>query len=56
MLEKPCRMAFRMEFRTVSGTELPVGELASAFIKAWGAGTWIDQSRPDQLTRRPSCA
>ena len=49
MLEKPDpAWSSAWNFGPVSGTELPVGELASAFIKAWGAGTWIDQSRPDQ--------
>ena len=49
MLEKPGpAWSSAWNFGPVSGTELPVGELASAFIKAWGAGTWVDQSRPGQ--------
>jgi CDP-glucose 4,6-dehydratase len=35
-------------FGPVSGTELPVGKLADAFVKAWGKGSWVDQSSPDQ--------
>ena len=35
-------------FGPVPGTELPVGELAEAFVKAWGAGAWLDQSAPGQ--------
>ncbi|MBM4163220.1 MAG: CDP-glucose 4,6-dehydratase [Lentisphaerae bacterium] len=35
-------------FGPVPGTELPVGKLADAFVKAWGKGEWADQSSPDQ--------
>jgi len=35
-------------FGPVSGTELPVGKLADAFVKAWGTGEWEDQSDPNQ--------
>ncbi len=35
-------------FGPVSGTELPVGKLADAFVKAWGTGEWADQSTPGQ--------
>jgi len=35
-------------FGPVSGTELTVGELASAFVRAWGSGEWTDQSDPAQ--------
>ena len=38
----------RKNFGPVSGTELPVGKLADAFVKAWGKGSWVDQSSPDQ--------
>lgn len=31
-------------FGPVSGTELPVGKLADAFVKAWGRGEWTDLS------------
>ena len=49
MLEKPgAAWSSAWHFGPVSGTELPVGELASSFIKAWGEGTWVDQSCPDQ--------
>ena len=36
-------------FGPVPGSELPVGELADAFVRAWGAGEWSDQSAPGQL-------
>ncbi len=36
-------------FGPISGTELPVGKLADAFVKAWGTGKWVDQSTPGQL-------
>ena len=36
-------------FGPVSGTELTVGCLADAFVKAWGKGEWLDQSSTDQL-------
>jgi CDP-glucose 4,6-dehydratase len=35
-------------FGPVSGTELPVGGLVDAFVKAWGQGEWLDQSAPGQ--------
>ena len=35
-------------FGPVCGTELPVGKLADAFVKAWGHGAWADQSSPGQ--------
>jgi CDP-glucose 4,6-dehydratase len=35
-------------FGPVSGTELPVGKLADAFVNAWGTGEWVDQSAPNQ--------
>lgn len=49
MLEKPgAKWASAWNFGPVSGTELPVGALAEAFVKAWGQGEWVDQSSPDQ--------
>ena len=49
MLEKPgAKWASGWNFGPVSGTELPVGALAKAFVKAWGQGEWVDQSAPDQ--------
>ena len=36
-------------FGPVPGTELPVGKLVDAFVKAWGTGGWVDQSSPGQL-------
>ncbi len=49
MLEKPgAKWASGWNFGPVSGTELPVGALAEAFVKAWGQGEWVDQSAPDQ--------
>ncbi len=45
MLESPePKWASAWNFGPVAGTELPVGKLATAFIKAWGSGTWEDQS------------
>lgn len=35
-------------FGPFSGTELPVGKLADAFVQAWGNGEWVDQSSPGQ--------
>lgn len=35
-------------FGPVSGTELSVGKLADAFVKAWGKGGWMDQSSSGQ--------
>lgn len=35
-------------FGPVSGTELTVGDLVSAFVRAWGSGVWKDQSAPAQ--------
>lgn len=35
-------------FGPVSGSEMPVGKLADAFVKAWGEGEWVDQSTPNQ--------
>jgi CDP-glucose 4,6-dehydratase len=35
-------------FGPVSGTELTVGDLVSAFVRAWGSGEWKDQSDPAQ--------
>lgn len=32
----------------VPGGEIPVREVADAFIREWGSGTWIDASDPDQ--------
>jgi CDP-glucose 4,6-dehydratase len=49
MLEKPgARWPSAWNFGPVSGTEIPVGELADAFVKAWGSGSWQDQSTPNQ--------
>ena len=49
MLERPAAdWASGWNFGPVSGTELPVGDLVAAFVKAWGSGTWVDQSSPDQ--------
>jgi len=49
MLKKPdATWASGWNFGPVSGTELPVGKLASAFIEAWGSGKWVDKSTPDQ--------
>lgn len=49
MLEKPgARWASAWNFGPVSGAELPVGEWVDAFVKAWGSGSWHDQSTPDQ--------
>lgn len=49
MLEKPGpAWASPWNFGPVSGTELPVGELVDAFIKAWGAGEWVDCSSSGQ--------
>jgi len=49
MLEKPdAAWSSAWNFGPVSGTELPVGELVSAFTKAWGSGTWEDLSGVDQ--------
>ena len=49
MLEGPeAKWASGWNFGPASGTELPVGELASAFVEAWGSGEWIDQSTPNQ--------
>jgi len=49
MLEKPdAKWASAWNFGPVSGTEIPVGKLVSTFIKAWGAGTWVDQGSPGQ--------
>jgi len=35
-------------FGPISGTEFTVGKLVDAFVDAWGAGSWVDQSTPDQ--------
>ena len=35
-------------FGPVSGSELSAGQLMDAFVKAWGSGTWVDQSAPGQ--------
>jgi len=35
-------------FGPVSGTELRVGQLMDAFVRAWGSGSWVDQSSPGQ--------
>jgi CDP-glucose 4,6-dehydratase len=35
-------------FGPVAGTELPVGRLAEAFVRAWGGGSWEDRSAPGQ--------
>ena len=35
-------------FGPVLGSELTVGALAEAFVKAWGDGKWVDQSLPGQ--------
>jgi len=49
MLTKPDpRWCEGWNFGPVSGTELPVGKLADAFVKAWGKGEWADQSAPGQ--------
>jgi CDP-glucose 4,6-dehydratase len=49
MLTKPdLNWCAGWNFGPVSGTELPVGKLADAFVKAWGAGKWEDRSSPDQ--------
>jgi CDP-glucose 4,6-dehydratase len=49
MLEAPGpRWSAGWNFGPVSGTEITVGELADAFVKAWGAGSWRDESSPDQ--------
>lgn len=45
MLEKPDeRWSSAWNFGPASGTEMSVGELADAFVKVWGAGSWEDQS------------
>jgi CDP-glucose 4,6-dehydratase len=36
-------------FGPVPGTELPVGKLADAFVKAWGKGKWVGRSASGQL-------
>jgi CDP-glucose 4,6-dehydratase len=36
-------------FGPVPGTELPVGKLADAFVKAWGKGKWVGRSSAGQL-------
>jgi len=49
MLDKPApRWSTPWNFGPVSGTEIPVGALADAFVNAWGAGSWKDDSSPDQ--------
>ena len=49
MLESPePKWASAWNFGPVSGTEMPVGELVAAFVKAWGTGEWKDQSAPNQ--------
>ncbi len=49
MIETPdAKWASGWNFGPVSGTEMSVGDLASAFVGAWGSGEWIDQSSPDQ--------
>jgi CDP-glucose 4,6-dehydratase len=49
MLERPDpKWSSGWNFGPAPGTELPVGELVSAFIGAWGCGEWTDQSSPDQ--------
>jgi len=50
MLEKPDgKWSSAWNFGPVSGTEITVGELADAFVKAWGTGSWEDQSVTGQL-------
>ena len=49
MLEGPdAKWASGWNFGPVSGTELPVGKLVDAFVKAWGSGEWVDQSSQGQ--------
>lgn len=36
-------------FGPAQGTELSVGELVEAFIRAWGHGSWVDAGVPGQL-------
>lgn len=49
MLENPgAKWCEGWNFGPVSGTELPVGKLADAFVRAWGKGNWVDQSSPGQ--------
>lgn len=49
MLENPdAKWCSGWNFGPVPGTELSVGQLADAFVKAWGSGKWVDQSTPDQ--------
>jgi len=49
MLERPdAKWSSGWNFGPVSGTELPVGKLMDAFVKAWGDGKWVDQSLPTQ--------
>ena len=49
MLTSPdAKWASAWNFGPIPGSEIPVGELTNTFIKAWGAGTWIDQSARDQ--------
>ncbi len=35
-------------FGPIPGTELTVGKLADAFVRAWGTGAWADRSSPGQ--------
>lgn len=50
MLTKPDpQWCAAWNFGPISGTELPVGKLADAFVKVWGTGAWVDQSAPGQL-------
>ncbi len=49
MLENPdAKWSSAWNFGPVSGGELTVGELAGAFVKAWGSGSWLDQSSTSQ--------
>lgn len=49
MLAKPdAKWCAGWNFGPVSGTELCVGHLMDALVQAWGSGSWVDQSSPDQ--------
>jgi CDP-glucose 4,6-dehydratase len=48
MIEKPdAGWCEGWNFGPVEGAECTVGRLADLFVKAWGAGEWIDQSSPN---------
>lgn len=49
MLQKPAsQWSSAWNFGPVPGTEVPVGALVDALVKAWGEGEWVDQRSPGQ--------